>query len=76
LASWSLAFAYFISVAYYLNLFGEFGVSLMPLNDDFHAKALTSTVLLLLLLLLLLVLVLGWTQGVRRWNRWSRFRSG
>jgi hypothetical protein len=74
LASWSLAFAYFISVAYYLNLFGEFGVSLMPLNDDFHAKALTSTVLLLLLLLL--VLVLGWTQGVRRWNRWSRFRSG
>lgn len=56
LASWSQAFAYIISVAYYLNLFGAFGVSLTPLNDHFHAKALTGAVLLL-------VPVVGWTCG-------------
>lgn len=56
LASWSLAFAYIISVAYYLNLFGAFGVSLSPLNDSLHAKVLTSAVLIL-------VLLVGWTRG-------------
>jgi hypothetical protein len=37
LSSWALAFAYIISVAYYLNLLGSFAVSLTQLNDGFHA---------------------------------------
>ncbi|MCF6321892.1 MAG: hypothetical protein L3J32_09015 [Rhizobiaceae bacterium] len=45
-ASWSLAFAYIISVAYYLNLFGAFGVSLLSFGDSFHANLLTSAVFL------------------------------
>jgi hypothetical protein len=32
LSSWALAFAYIISVAYYLNLLGSFAVSLTPLK--------------------------------------------
>ncbi len=55
-ASWVLAFAYVISVAYYLNLFGAFGVSLTSLNDVFHARLLTSGVLLT-------VLIVGWHYG-------------
>ena len=57
-ASWSLAFAYVISVAYYLNLFGAFGVSLTAVNDAFHAKLLTSAVFVF-------ILFVGWTQGFR-----------
>ena len=37
-ASLALAFAYVISVAYYLNLFGAFGVSLTTLDDAYHAS--------------------------------------
>ncbi len=48
-ASWSLAFAYIISVAYYLNLFGAFGVSLTTLDDHFHANLLTSAIFLTIL---------------------------
>ncbi len=55
-ASWILAIAYIISVAYYLNLFGAFGVSLTSFNDKYHAKLLTSAVFLLILLV-------GWTRG-------------
>ncbi len=44
-----LAFAFVVSVAYYLNLFGAFGVSLTQLNDAFHANMLTSSVFLLIL---------------------------
>jgi hypothetical protein len=56
LASLSLAFAYIISVAYYLNLFGAFGLSLTPLNSPVDKKILTS-------FMLLLVLAVGWTRG-------------
>ncbi len=35
-ASWALAFAYFISVAYYLNLFGAFGTELTPWQSPEH----------------------------------------
>lgn len=56
LSGWSLAFAYFISVAYYLNLFGAFGVSLTPLSDHFHANLLTSAVFAL-------ILAIGWLRG-------------
>jgi len=55
-ASWALAFAYIISVAYYLNLFGAFGVRLTTVNDALHAKLLTS-------FMLLLILIVGWTRG-------------
>ncbi len=61
-ASWALAFAYFISVAYYLNLFGAFAVSLTEYNDDFHAKLLTSAVFLI-------ILVVGWLYGFKALER-------
>jgi hypothetical protein len=54
--SWVLAVAYVISVAYYLNLFGAFGVSLTPWDDSLHARLLTSAVFAL-------ILVVGWLRG-------------
>ncbi len=57
-ASWSLAFAYIISVAYYLNLFGSFGVSLTPVDDPVHGKMLTSAVFAV-------ILYVGWVYGFR-----------
>jgi hypothetical protein len=51
-----LAFAFIISVSYYLNLFGAFGVSLTSLDDTFHARLLTSAVFIL-------ILIIGWTRG-------------
>lgn len=53
---WALAFAYIISVTYYLNLFGAFGVSLTPADDPQSARLLTSAVLIL-------ILAVGWTRG-------------
>lgn len=57
-ASWTLAFAYIISVAYYLNLFGSFGVNLTPWNDPLHAKLLTSA-------MFALILAAGWLRGFK-----------
>ena len=48
-ASIILAFAFVVSVAYYLNLFGAFGVSLTELDDSFHAKLLTTAVFVVIL---------------------------
>lgn len=48
-ASVVLAFAFIVSVAYYLNLFGAFGVSLTDLNDSFHANLLTTAVFMVIL---------------------------
>ncbi len=56
LASWALVFAYVISVAYYLNLFGEFGLSLTGIDNQFHARLLTSAVFLV-------ILGVGWLYG-------------
>jgi hypothetical protein len=56
LSAWVLAFAYIISVAYYLNLFGAFAVSLTNFDDQYHAKLLTTA-------MLLLILMVGWTRG-------------
>ncbi|MCP1199282.1 hypothetical protein [Notoacmeibacter sp. MSK16QG-6] len=61
-ASWSLAFAYFISVAYYLNLFGAFGTELTPWRSDAHARLLTSA-------MLLVILAVGWIWGFRALER-------
>ncbi|KCZ91755.1 hypothetical protein [Hyphomonas johnsonii] len=55
-ASATLAFAYVISVAYYLNLFGHFGVSLTPMDTKVAARSVTSAVLVL-------VLLVGWLKG-------------
>ena len=55
-SSWALSFAYIVSVAYYLNLFGAFGVSLTPFDSAVGAKLLTSAVYLL-------ILTVGWTRG-------------
>ncbi len=57
-ASWSLGFAYIISVAYYLNLFGAFGVSLTAVNDPTHAKLLTSAIFGV-------ILIVGWRRGFK-----------
>ncbi|WP_113153561.1 hypothetical protein [Nitratireductor sp. OM-1] len=57
-ASASLGFAYIVSVAYYLNLFGAFGVSLTEANQPTDARLLTSAVYVL-------ILMVGWTRGFR-----------
>ena len=57
-ASWALVFAFMISVAYYLNLFGAFGVSLTPYDGAISAKLLTSAIYLL-------ILVVGWLYGFK-----------
>lgn len=56
LSSWVLAFAYIISVAYYLNLFGAFGVRLTAVADDTNARILTSGIFVFILLV-------GWMRG-------------
>ncbi len=56
LSSWVLAFAYIISVAYYLNLFGAFGIRLTSLTNPVYAKLLTTGVFLT-------ILIAGWTRG-------------
>ena len=57
-ASATLGFAYMISVAYYLNLFGAFGLSLTPANDPVNARLLTTAVFAV-------ILFVGWTRGFR-----------
>lgn len=56
LASAVLGFAYMVSVAYYLNLFGAFALSLTPWSDAFSARLMTSAVYAV-------ILVVGWTRG-------------
>ena len=58
IASWSLGFAYVISVAYYLNLFGAFAVSLTEVNNPFAAKTVTSAVFAV-------IVYVGWTRGFK-----------
>ncbi len=53
-----LAFAYVISVTYYLNLFGAFGTRLIWPDDANAARLLTSAVFVL-------ILVVGWARGFR-----------
>ncbi|OCW58646.1 hypothetical protein AWJ14_05265 [Hoeflea olei] len=57
-----LGFAYVISVAYYLNLLGAFGVSLTPFNQPLYAKLLTSAVYGV-------ILAVGWTRGFKSLER-------
>lgn len=69
LSSWSLAFAYIVSVAYYLNLFGAFGVSLTPVDDALHARILASAVFVLILLV-------GWLRGFSALERLEQISVG
>lgn len=55
-ASALLGFAYMVSVAYYLNLFGAFALSLTPFDSAFNARLLTTAIYAL-------ILVTGWTKG-------------
>lgn len=69
LSSAILAFSYIISVAYYLNLFGAFGVSLTSVDDAYHAKLLTTAVFAL-------ILIVGWTQGFTALERLEQISVG
>lgn len=68
-ASIVLSFAYIISVAYYLNLFGAFGVSLTSLDDAYHARLLTTAVFAL-------ILIVGWTKGFAALERMEQVSVG
>ncbi|MGG7567092.1 hypothetical protein ACQ5SO_13135 [Rhodovulum sp. DZ06] len=68
-SSAALAFAFVVSVAYYLNLFGAFGVSLTPLNDGFHADLLTTAVFVVILLT-------GWLRGFSALERLEQVSVG
>jgi len=69
LASVVLAFAYVISVAYYLNLFGAFGVSLTPFDDSLHARLLTTAIFFV-------ILIVGWSKGFSALERLEQFSVG
>jgi len=69
IASWALVFAYVISVAYYLNLFGAFGLSLTDLNDAFSARLLTTAVFLV-------ILGIGWLYGFTALERVEQVTVG
>lgn len=64
-----LAFAFIVSVAYYLNLFGAFGVSLTTLDDAYHANLLTTAVFLL-------ILFTGMTRGFSALERMEQVSVG
>lgn len=68
-ASVVLAFAFTVSVAYYLNLFGAFGVSLTDLDDSFHANLLTTAVFML-------ILFTGLTRGFSTLERMEQVSVG
>ena len=68
-ASWALAFSYIVSVAYYLNLFGAFGVRLTPFDSPLAAKLLTSAIFLV-------ILVVGWLRGFGALERMEEVTVG
>ena len=69
MASWALAFAYVISVAYYLNLFGAFALSLTSSHGDWGPRMLTTG-------MFLLVLVVGVTRGFSALERVEQLAVG
>lgn len=68
-SSATLAFAFVISVAYYLNLFGAFAVSLTDVDNQFHARLITT-------MALLLILAIGWTRGFLALERFEQITVG
>ncbi|MEL7499726.1 MAG: hypothetical protein AAFN77_19135 [Planctomycetota bacterium] len=55
-ASGALAIAYVVSITYYLNLFGAFAVTLTSVNDQTHARIVTTAALCF-------IAVFGWLRG-------------
>ncbi|GHF33801.1 hypothetical protein [Seohaeicola zhoushanensis] len=68
-ASWVLSFAYVISVAYYLNLFGAFGVRLTPFDSPLNARLLTTAAYAV-------ILAVGWTRGFGALERMEQVSVG
>jgi len=62
LSSWALAFAYIISVTYYLNLLGAFSLSLTPFDSTLDAKLMTSGVFGI-------IVIVGWSRGFKSLER-------
>ncbi len=68
-ASWALAFAYVISVAYYLNLLGSFAVNLTPFDSVIAARCVTTVVYLV-------ILGTGWYRGFGALERLEQISVG
>lgn len=68
-SSWVLSFAYVISVAYYLNLLGAFGIRLTPFDTPTNARLLTSAVFVT-------ILFIGWTRGFTALEKLEQFSVG
>ncbi len=68
-SSWMLSFAYVISVAYYLNLLGAFGMRLTPFDTPTNARILTTAVFVVILLI-------GWTRGFLALEKLEQFSVG
>lgn len=68
-ASWMLSFAYVISVTYYLNLLGAFGIRLTPFDTPTNARILTTAVFVTILLI-------GWTRGFLALEKLEQFSVG
>lgn len=66
LSSWALAFAYFISVAYYLNLFGAFAGRIADVRGGTLPKVITT-------LVYLLILAAGYLRGFSMMERLEKF---
>lgn len=56
ISSWALAFAYIVSIAYYLNLFGAFAASMVSSASTDHSEHIALTALGV-------ILVIGLTRG-------------
>ena len=69
LASWALSFAYVISVAYYLNLFGAFAVSLTPFGSAVNGRIVTTAIFAV-------ILITGWTKGFHALERMEQVSVG
>jgi hypothetical protein len=61
-ASWALALAYVVSVAYYLNLFGAFSVKMTVVDTPLHANLVTTAAFLT-------IMAVGWTRGFKSLER-------
>lgn len=65
-SDWALAFAYIISVAYYLNLFGAFAVSLTPIDSANSARLVTTAIFVV-------IIGIGLKQGFDALERLEQF---
>lgn len=68
-ASWALALAYVISVAYYLNLLGAFAATMVPQGGNALARMITIAVFVL-------ILTVGWTRGFGALERMEQLSVG